>query len=321
MTDLGLGPGPEFDAIGRIAAALGSTAVGLGDDCAFITLGSELLAVSTDASVEGIHFRRGWLSHEEIGWRAAAAALSDLAVTGAREPRLLAALTVPDRSEAVPLMKGVGAAVASVGGVVVGGDLTHGQDLSLAITVMGPVVRAVRRSGARSGNGLWVTGHLGLARAALVAWQRSETPDGAARARFAHPEPRLPAGRWLVEHGATAMLDLSDGLAGDSRHLAAASNCRLELDLGKLLLHPEVSRAAAAVGEAPARFAAEGGEDYELLVAMPGEFQDGAGFARDTGLPLTRIGSCTALSGGHRAEVVITLEGVRVEPRGYDHFR
>jgi thiamine-monophosphate kinase len=321
MTELGLGPGAEFDVIRGIARALGPIASGLGNDCAYLELGSETLAVSTDSSVEGVHFRRGWLSHEEIGWRAAAAALSDLAAAGAREPRLLASLTVPDRAEAVPLMQGVGAVVASVGGLVVGGDLTHGHDLSLTITVLGRVTRPIRRSGARPGDGLWVTGHLGLARAALVSWQRGETPAPEARARFAHPEPRLPAGRWLVEHGATAMLDLSDGLAGDSHHLAAASGCRIEVELGALPIRAGVKAVAEAAGEPAAQFAAEGGEDYELLVAMPGDFEDSAGFVQELGLPLTRIGSFTRPSGGGHGQVWLTLEGHRVKLRGYDHFR
>jgi thiamine-monophosphate kinase len=320
MTELGLGPGVEFDVIRRIAEVLGPTASGLGDDCAYVELGAETIAISSDSTVEGIHFRREWLSHEEIGWRAAAAALSDLAVAGAREPRLLAALTVSDRAEALPVMVGVGAAVASVGGLVIGGDLTHGHDLTIFITVLGRVTRPIRRSGARPGDGLWVTGHLGLARAALVSWQRGETPPPEARVRFAHPEPRLAVGRWLVEHGATAMLDVSDGLAGDSHHLAAASRCRLEVELESLPIHPDVQAVADAVGEPAAHFAAAGGEDYELLVALPDSFEDSAGFTRQFGLPLTRIGSFSGSKGG-QAQVVITLEGTRVELQGYDHFR
>jgi thiamine-monophosphate kinase len=178
----------------------------------------------------------------------------------------------------------------------------------------------MRRSGARPGDGLWVTGHLGLARAALVSWQRGETPPPEARARFAHPEPRLPAGRWLIERGATAMLDVSDGLAGDSQHLAAASGCRIEVELESLPIHPDVLVAADAAGEPAAHFAAVGGEDYELLVAMPGQFEDSAGFTRELGLPLTRIGSCSGSYGG-LSQVVITLGGSRVELQGYDHFR
>ncbi|HTO73748.1 MAG TPA: AIR synthase related protein, partial [Gemmatimonadales bacterium] len=178
MTELG--PGKEFDAIRRIAATLGAAATGLGDDCAFLEVGGAQLAISTDSCVERVHFRREWLTLQEVGWRATAAALSDLAAVGAGEPRVLAALTVPDRNEAEPLMTGVGAAAVSVGGLVIGGNVTHGRDLSLTITVVGTVGHPVRRSGAHPGDGLWVTGQLGMPRAALQTWFHGGIPPEAA---------------------------------------------------------------------------------------------------------------------------------------------
>jgi len=310
MTATPLGSGPEFDRIRAIAAALGSSARGLGDDCAFVPTGNEWLALSTDVSVERVHFRREWLSLEEIGWRAAASALSDLAAAGAVEPVALAALTVPageGPDTFASLMRGVGAALAATGGVVIGGDLSKGEAIALAITVVGRARRVVGRRGAEPGDALWVTGALGGARAALTAWNAGRQPAAGARIRFAHPAPRLVAGRWLVEHGAKAMLDLSDGLAGDAKHLAAASGVALRIDLGTLPLD-------AAIGESgidgePAGFAAQGGEDYELLVAMPAAFRGTSEF------PLTRIGEVSAGLG-----VTLTQDGRPVTLAGYDHF-
>src|SRR6185503_7063413 len=168
MTTLALGPGPEFDRIRAIARALGPLAGGLGDDCAVVPDGSSAsLVVSTDVSVEQVHFRRDWLRLDEIGWRSAAGALSDLAAAGAEAVGLLAAVTVPrDATEAdlTEVMRGVGDAV---GGVVLGGDLSSGSGWSLAITVIGRANRPLSRRGGRAGDGIWVSGALGASRAAL----------------------------------------------------------------------------------------------------------------------------------------------------------
>lgn len=307
-----LGGGPEFDRIRAIIAALGSRADALGSDVAYLRVGGESLALSTDLSVEGVHFRRDWLSPEEIGWRSAAAALSDLAAAGAEALGLLVALTTPaneDPETFTHLMRGVDRAVASVGGVVLGGDLSRGETLSVAVTVVGLSRRPVSRAGASPGDALWVTGTLGGARAALAAWQAGQTPEPAARDRFARPEPRLPAGRWLAAQGATAMLDLSDGLGSDAGHLAAASQVALRIDLDRVPLHPAVARAASRVNEEPALFAATGGEDYELLAAMPAEF------GGTSELALTRIGEVVQGSGAR-----FLLGGREVVPGRYAHF-
>src|SRR5690606_8898779 len=133
-------------------------------------------------------------------------------------------------------------------------------------------VHLVRRTGARPGDGLWVSGALGGARAALAAWEDGRQPDARAREAFARPAPRLALGAWLAAAGAHAMLDLSDGLAGDARHLAAASGVRIAVELERVPLHHAVHAEAERARKAPARFAAEGGEDYELLAALPATF-------------------------------------------------
>ena len=316
-----LGPGPEFDRIRSLARGLGERARGLGDDCALLPDGAGTLAISTDVSVEGVHFRLDWIDPAEAGWRATAAALSDLAAEGAAPVGVLAAITCPDGAperDLVALTGGIGDAAASAGGVVIGGDLSAGPGWSVAITVIGRADRAVTRAGASPGDGLWVTGVLGGARAALEAWRRGDSPTEDARRAFARPEPRIAAGLWLAAHGAKAMLDLSDGLAADAEHLAAASAVRIYIALEL------VPVAAAAIAEARRldlpvqQFVAEGGEDYELLVALPPAFDaaEAAEFETACGIALTRVGTVKR-GGGVRVE----LAGRPLALRGYDHFR
>jgi thiamine-monophosphate kinase len=312
-----MGPGAEFDRIRGIAAALGPRAAEVGDDCAMVPLNGGFLALSTDVSVEGVHFRRDWLTLEEIGWRAAAGALSDLAAAGADPVGLLAAITVPpglNDAATVQLMEGVGDAVTAVGGQVLGGDLSRGDQLQLAITVVGSTAAWVGRSGAQPGDTLWVSGALGGARAALAAWQGGGNPAPVAREAFARPRPRIALGRRLVQAGAHAMLDLSDGLAGDAAHLASASGRRIVIDLTALPLH-----AGVALGDPREAvcFAAQGGEDYELLAALPAESAVAiAALGAELGIALTAVGRVEEGEG-----VRLEYRGEAVELRSFDHFR
>ena len=315
-----LGAGPEFDRIRAIAESLGRRAAGLGDDCALISFGAEYLAVSTDISIEGVHFRKDWLTLEEIGWRSAAGALSDLAAVGAEPIGILASLALPLQSPAsdvVALMEGIGQAVDAVGGKVLGGDLARGPAITIDVTVIGRTRAPVRRSGASVGDGIWVTGSLGASRAALVTWQQGDIPGPGARRAFTHPEPRIAAGQWLARAGAHAMIDLSDGLAGDAAHLSAASHVSIAIELELLPLGVGVGAAAVLSGQDPPRFAALGGEDYELLVALPAVFSadHAANFQHEVGLPLTRIGRVEA-----GQDALLTLGGRAVNLSGYDHF-
>jgi thiamine-monophosphate kinase len=316
--DSALGPGTEFDRIRGIVRALGDSAAGLGDDCGLIQQGDEFFALSTDTSVEQIHFRLDWIGLEEVGWRATAAALSDLAAEGAEPIGVLAAVTSPRTAgerELLKLMSGVGAAADSVRAAVLGGDLSSGTAWSVTITVLGRTRTPITRDGARPGDGLWVTGALGGARVALEAWTRKEEPSAEARARFAHPVPRIEAGRWLGRHGAKAMIDLSDGLAGDARHLAAASQVELQIALDTLPLERGVSAEAELLGITAGQFAAEAGEDYELLVALPPRFDGAADFTRECEIGLTNIGSVGQGSGVR----FLSQEG-ELRLKGYDHF-
>jgi thiamine-monophosphate kinase len=290
----------------------------LGDDCGLVREGEEFFALSTDVSVEGVHFRPQWLKPEEVGWRAAASALSDLAAEGALPVGLLCAVTMPNRaheSHLLELMSGVGAAAKYVGALVLGGDISSGPAWSVAVTVVGRTKAPVTRGGAEPGDRLWVSGTLGGSRVALEAWRRGDQPLPGARARYAHPEPRIAAGRWLARHGAHAMIDLSDGLGGDAGHLAAASGVALELNLDALPIAAEVPPEAERLGIPAPQFAAEGGEDFELLVALPSRFNAADVFMRAVGLELTPVGKV-----GQGSGVRFLHRGQTIMLKGFNHF-
>ncbi len=280
-----LGPGGEFDRIRAIWRRLGEQMSQAGEDCALVTIGSERLAISTDVTIEGTHFRKGWLAPEEVGWRAAAAALSDLAAVAAEPRGVMASLGVsPEWPEELvsEVMHGVGQAAAAVDAQLWGGDLVRSERLVLDVVVVGRAEAPVLRSGAAPGEGLWVTGALGGPAAALAAWLAGEEPEQTARERFAHPRPRIAEALWLRDEGATAMIDLSDGLIGDAGHLAAASGVRCVIEDERVPVHPAASPRGALVG----------GEEYELLAALPRETDNelAAAFEDTFGIRLTRVG-------------------------------
>ena len=318
MTHLPLGSGAEFDRIRAIVARLGQAASALGDDAAVIPRGDTNLVASIDCSVEGVHFRTDWLSFQEIGGRAAAAALSDLAAEGASVIGALVTIGGPTggirETGGVPsdpvteIMAGVGHMVSSVGGRVLGGDLVKSDRCFVDICVLGEARRPVTRAGAKPGDGVWVTGSFGGPWAALQALHRGEKPDPAHRARFAHPLPRVAAGQWLAEHGATAMIDVSDGLAADLGHVAAASRVGIAL-IGDVV--PRVE------GVSPSD-ALSSGEEYELAVTLPAGFgaKEVALFESQVRGKLTRVGDVKDGSA-----VTVMLGGRRIPaPPGFDHF-
>ena len=307
MSHTALGAGGEFDAVRRLLAVWGPQARGIGDDASVLSVpAGASLVVSTDVSVEDVHFRRTWLTPEEIGWRATAAALSDLAAMGATPLGILWSGVIPDawRDTLDELALGIGAAARHVGAPIVGGDLSRGQALALSLTVLGSAARPLTRSGARPGDVVWLTGRLGGPARALAAWLHGGRPTDKDRARFARPMPRVVQGLAAVHAGATAAVDVSDGLVQDAGHLAAASGVRLELSLDDVPL---------VFGGEPLPAAASG-EEYELVLTAPADVDLAA--ALPPGVPVTRIGRVVAgqgvgtTLGGHHVEVV----------PGHDHF-
>ncbi|MBI1809897.1 MAG: thiamine-phosphate kinase [Gemmatimonadetes bacterium] len=311
---LSFGPGTEFDTVRAMLARWGSTAQGAGDDGALLDVpAGRQLVVSTDTVVEDVHFRRGWITSEEIAYRAGAAAISDLAAMGAEPLAMTIALTLPDawRDQSMALADGIGAIARTCGMPIVGGDLSSGRELSIGVTVLGTVEPggALTRAGAVAGQALWVTGSLGSSRLAVQAFERGLQPSATHRERFVHPEPRLREARWLAAHGATAAIDISDGVASDAAHVAAASRVSLTLHLDLLPLAPGASPVEAA----------RSGEEYELLVAAPASL-DAAAFERAFGVPLTRVGEVEAAgSAGAGVDTRLGDEHVPL-PRGHDHF-
>lgn len=307
--DTTLGPGKEFDLVRALEERWGDAAHGIGDDAALLDVpDGRQLVVSADSAVDGVHFRRDWLTPREIGWRAAAAALSDLAAMAADPLAMLVSLSIPDKwlTDILDVADGIGDAARTAGAQIAGGDLTSAQELCIAITVLGSTAYPLRRSGARPGDLLYVTGRFGGPLSALRAYQSGRHPADEIRYRFAHPVPRLREARWLAEHGVHAAIDVSDGLLSDAAHIAAASRAQLAIALDDL----------PTLGGLSLDEAARSGEEYELLVASPHAL-DVADFARRFDVPLTEIGRVEAGD----AEVVATLRGARVAPGGgFDHF-
>ena len=305
-----LGEGAEFDAIRELIEMWGPAAVGIGDDAAIIDVPEgERLVASTDATVEHVHFRREWITAEEIGARAAAAALSDLAAMAAQPRGLLLALGVPVawRGELPAIGRGVGRVASSVGCPIVGGNITAASELTICITVLGSAAMPIRRSGVRPGDIMFVTGALGGPGDALRAWVAGDEPRQQSRERFASPAPRIAAARWLAEQGAHAAIDISDGLRGDATHLARASGVSLVLN----------GAAVPRVEQVSAEQAIASGEEYELLVAFaPDRAPDREAFAQRFGIALTAIG--VAVPRGER-EVEFTDQYVG-DVAGFDHL-
>jgi thiamine-monophosphate kinase len=209
---------------------------------------------------------------------------------------------------------------------VVGGNVTRAPSLTLAITVVGHADspdQLVLRSGARAGDVLTVTGELGGAAAGLMLLERPELADGLAqrvaerlRERQLVPEPRLEAGRALAGSGASAMIDISDGLGGDAGHLAEASGVQLVVELDRLPLQEGVEAVAVAVGIDALDLAAGGGEDYELLATVPPQSLDRARRALEGGPGLTPIGAAREGAG-----VILTEpDGSQRRPSGFDQL-
>jgi thiamine-monophosphate kinase len=314
----------EFGLLERLTRGLPGgrgVEVGIGDDAAVLALtpGRRLVA-TTDVLVEGVHFSSRLSTPSDWGWKAIAVNLSDLAAMGARPRAALLALTVPG---SVPprrldhLYEGVAQACSEFGAPLVGGDVSAGPVLSLAVTALGEVDRPVTRGGARPGDRLAVTGPLGAAAAGLALLDRDDPPARELLHRYpglaaAHrrPRPELAAGPRLARAGARAMIDVSDGLAADALHLAEASGLGLVVRAELVPLAPGVAQAARLLGRDAPALALGGGEDYVLAVALPPEVDDPevtacGEFVADPDVRVART-----------AQAEVALAGL-----GYDHLR
>jgi thiamine-monophosphate kinase len=324
----------EFELLAKLRERLPADGprvrIGSGDDAA-VTVPGGATATSVDAIVDGVHFRREETAPRTIGRKALATALSDLGAMGAEAGEAYVVLGAPlDLGEAdfLGLLDGLLELAGETGATLAGGDLTRAPALTLAVTVVGHAAspeRLVSRAGAEPGDLLVLSGEIGAAAAGRLLLDdpslgSAVSPETAERLRGRQldPTPRLRSGRALAAAGARAMIDLSDGLGADAGHLAKASGVSLQIDAGSLPLAKGVAEVAAAAGREPLELAASGGEDYELLAALPPDRLEEAstriGEAAET--TLTPIGK---VESGEGIEIRLP-GGRRLEIRGYDHF-
>jgi len=272
----------EFGLIARIVARLsagaevaGGVVVGPGDDAAVVAAPDGRAVVTTDLVVEGRHFRREWSTAYDVGRRAAARSLADVAAMGARPTAIVVALAAPadlPLEWADGLADGLRDECALVGAVVVGGDVSADDHVTIAVTALGDLAgRApLLRSGARPGDVVVVAGRLGYAAAGLALLHADRGSDELAGA---HRRPRVAydAAWRLAEAGATAMVDVSDGLVADLGHVAAASGVGIELATDDLPLPADLVEAGLALGVDPLAWIAGGGDDHAFAATMPGD--------------------------------------------------
>ncbi|HEX4034572.1 MAG TPA: thiamine-phosphate kinase [Solirubrobacteraceae bacterium] len=303
-----------IEAIGSaLSVRSGRVARWIGDDAAVVAAGGGACVVSTDTMVVGEHLRLDWISAADAGHRALAAAVSDLAAMGADPGEAYLALGVGaplDSAASLDLVRGAEALAAEVGVTIAGGDVVRSPVGFVTVTVIGwgrDEQSLVGRDGARPGDLVGVTGRLGGAAMALELLYgrapRGGPHDAALIARHARPTPRLREGRALAAAGVQAMIDLSDGLAGDAAIIGAMSGAVLEIDVAVLPLDDGV--------EDPV-LAARGGEDYELCFCAPQQLRA----AIEEAVEVTWIGR---VSEGAPGGAVLALDGAVLELSGFEH--
>lgn len=275
----------EFELIDLLTADLHQgelVFLGPGDDAAVVRTPRGHVVVSTDVLIEGKHFRREWGSAEDLGHRAAAQNLADLAAMGANAVAVTLGLAAPSSTPVqwvVDFMKGFAAEVESVGASVVGGDLSAATEVMIAVTVMGSCDQApIKRSGAQVGDVLALCGRQGWSAGGLAVLGRGFRSPRVLVEAFCKPEPPYAAGPAAAVAGATSMIDVSDGLIADATHLADASGVAIDIRTNAL----EIPEPLLAVGSAtridPIRFVLTGGEDHSLLATFPGSASLPGGF-------------------------------------------
>lgn len=284
--------------------------LGPGDDAALVSVADGRVLVSTDLMVEGRHFRRDWAEAVDIGHRAAAQNLSDINAMGGRATTLTVGLAAPPdlpAAWALALADGIAAEAEKVGASVVGGDLTRADEVMIAVTALGVVDgEPVRRAGARPGDVVALAGRQGWAAAGLAVLARGFRSPRALVEAYRRPEPPYAQGPVAAASGATAMIDVSDGLLADVGHIAAASGVGVDISAGAFEVAEPMRAVGAALGADPMRFILTGGDDHALVATFP------AG----THLPdgWTRIGEVAEGDG-------VTVDGESYEgPGGHVHF-
>jgi thiamine-monophosphate kinase len=289
--------------------------VGPGDDAAVLRAPKGHVVVSTDLLVEGRHFRREWASAGDIGRRAAAQNLSDVNAMGGRATALTVGLALPRDLPAqwvLDLADGIAEEAALVGASIVGGDLTAGSEIVIAVTVIGECsVAPVLRSGARPGDVLAIAGRQGWAAAGLAVLARGFRSPRKLVEAHQRPQPPYEAGPAAAEAGATAMIDVSDGLVADVGHLAEDSGVSIDIDASAFTLDEPLQAVGAALGVDPMQFVLGGGEDHPLVATFPSGTPLPEGFRE--------IGRVSARK--DPAAPLVTVDGAAYEGSpGHTHF-
>jgi thiamine-monophosphate kinase len=314
-----------IDAIQRALAVRGDRVVRWSGDDAAVIRAEGVAVTSVDTVAEGTHFELRTHGAEDIGHKALATALSDIAAMGAEPGEAYVALALPAGFEgALDIVRGMEALADRTGTTIAGGDVVRAGTLVVSVTVNGWARDAgelVERGGARPGELVGVTGELGGSAAGLLLLRgEGGEVDPASREalvrRHLRPEPRLAAGRALAAAGASAMIDVSDGVAGDAAQLARASGAHLELSLAELPLQAGVAEVARAAGADPLELAASAGDDYELLFTAAAGARDAlerAAAAAGTRVSwLGRVRSGTGLR-------LLDERGRPIDLTGYEH--
>src|SRR5918993_1230566 len=307
----------EFDVIRRISALLPpappEVLLPLGDDCAVLEIGDRTWVAASDMLASGHHFK-DWATPEDAGYKAVAVNASDVAAMGGTPRFVLASGGAPGPETALRCSQGILEACERFGIYPLGGDTTRADALTVDVAILGELAtRPVLRSGASPGDLLAVTGDLGASAAGLLVLERGMSGPERLIRKCLRPEPRLGAGRAAARLGATAMIDLSDGLASDVGHVCDRSGAGCSVDLDLLPINDDIREFAESLERDPEILAATGGEDYELLICAPGPILDA--LANNVEVPLTLIGEIT------RSEVVFMREGKPVQDlTGWNHF-
>lgn len=313
----------EFGLLARIDAALGnaragSVKVGRGDDAAVVAVGGGTVVVSADMLVEGRHFRRDWSTGRDVGVKAAAQNLVDVAVMGAKATTLVVALGLPPELSVdwvEDLVAGLREEAAAQGATIVGGDLVRADRVTIAVTALGQLSgKPVLRSGAAPGDVVAVAGRLGWAAAGLSILSRGFRTPRALVDAHRRPEPAYSAAAAATAAGASAMIDVSDGLVADLGHIARASGVAVQIDPALLPVAEPVASAAAAFNADPLIWVLTGGEDHAVVATFPASVGLPAGFRA--------IGTVAAVDDVDVLDAPGVTVGGRV-PRGgggHDHF-
>jgi thiamine-monophosphate kinase len=301
---------PLIDRLRDVFAQGEQVLVGPGDDAAVLRIRDGHVLVSTDVLVEGRHFRRDWASAADIGHRAAAANLSDINAMGGRAHSLTIGLAAPRDLPvqwALDFAHGFAEECGLVGASVVGGDLTAADGLVIAVTVLGSCTQSpVLRSGAEPGDVLSLCGRQGWAAAGLAVLGRGFRSPRVLVEAYRRPEPPYDAGRVAAEAGATAMIDISDGLLAEARHLSEDSGVAIDVRRDAFDIPEPLHAVAAATGADPLSFILGGGDDHALLATYPS--------ADDVPDGWTVVGSVAEGSG------VTVDDGDYDGPTGWTHF-